>query len=178
MDENNADKLEEGMKWEVVDWISANSIYLIDHVSYLKSILDEYPNAVLRDGGKYGEIELGIYTQVPKTKAEYLYDAWEKIDCTISKLKISINDLHEKFTSRVKIIESDKRIPQETLDEIDAKDPDGDYILMNPRVLVKQDFDKNGWESEVSRIIEEIDRLSIKRKQLWAEYQAERKKGE
>lgn len=164
------------MKWEVVDWISTNSIYLRDHVSYLKSILDEYPNAVLRDGGKYSEIELGIYTQVPKTKSESLYDKWWESDRKIAELKSLINKLGEKFTSRVKIIESDKKIPQETLDKIDAEDPDGDYILMNPIVLVKQEFDKEGWESEVNSVLEEIDRLTNKRKQLWDEYQEERRK--
>lgn len=178
MDEDNAEKLEEGMKWEVVDWMSPNSIYLRDHVSYLKSILDEYPNAVLRDGGEYGEIGLGIYTQVPKTKSEYLYDKWEESDLKIAKLKISINNLDEKFTSRVKIIESDKNIPQETLDKIDAEDPDGDYILMNPRVLVKQEFDKEGWEKEVNRISEDIEALKGKRAQYWEEYQEARTKGE
>ena len=176
MEENDIEKLEDGMKWELVDWISDNPIYLRDHVNYLKRILDEYPNAVLRDGGKYGEIEIGIYTQVQKTKSESLYDKLGESDLKIAKLKISINNLNEKFTSRIKIIESDKRIPQETLNKIDAEDPDGDYILMNPRVLVKQEFDKEGWKSEVNRILEEIDRLTIKRKQLWDEYQEERRK--
>lgn len=178
--ENDITKLGEGMKWEDVERSGAGAFRTIpisvrDYVKELQELLEKYPNAVFRDEGDYEE-RIGIYIQVPKTKSDLLHDKWRNSQPQIDLLESHLRALRSKHTSRPKIIESDVPIPKETLDKIDAEDPDGDYVLMGGRILIKEIFDKAGFEMERDKIQGEIKLLEEKREQIWTQYKEALKK--